>query len=112
MGQSKNNVSSKALKWIAGILATIISGVAVFWLTEGQGSNHSEGNGQIEEASQESYKRDTSASPSHLPSAQTQSPTIPSSDRLTTEDSLTPEAVKEQADKDLNCILENRRCFP
>ena len=31
-----NNKSSHApLKWVAGVLATVVSGVAVFWLTEG-----------------------------------------------------------------------------
>lgn len=38
MSQPNNKPSNIALKWIAGILATVISGVAVFWLTEGLGS--------------------------------------------------------------------------
>lgn len=35
MSQPNNHAPNKALKWVAGILATVISGVAVFWLTEG-----------------------------------------------------------------------------
>lgn len=35
MSQGNNKPSNSTLKWAAGVLATVISGVAVFWLTEG-----------------------------------------------------------------------------
>lgn len=56
MGQPGSSTSNKALKWTAGILATIISGVAVFWLTEGLSSRTSTSESDQLEASEQQPK--------------------------------------------------------
>ena len=63
MSQKKHQPSHSVIKWTAGILATIISGVGVFWLTEGLRNSEPESvsvpTNQVEQSDKQQLETET-----------------------------------------------------